>query len=102
VPGAQSHHRLGELAGGRQVLHEGTGANLDVEHQGRSTFGNLLAHDRRGDQRDRLNSAGNVTERIELAVGRRQPVASRTHHGPDLVELVPELSAGQHGPPPRD
>ena len=57
-----------------EVGQEGAGADLDVEHQGGGALGDLLRHDRRGDQRDRLDGAGHVPQGVELAVGRGQLV----------------------------
>ena len=54
------------------VLHERAGADLDVEHQRAGALGDLLAHDRGRDQRDRLDGAGDVAQRVELLV-RRAP-----------------------------
>ena len=53
-------------------LHEGARADLHVEHQGVGALGDLLGHDRAGDQRDRLDRAGHVAQGVELAVGRGQ------------------------------
>ena len=60
----------GQLAGAVHVLHERAGADLDVQHQRAGALGDLLAHDRAGDQRDGLDRAGDVAQRVELLVGR--------------------------------
>ena len=65
-------HRLGQHARLADVLHEGAGADLHVEHQRLGALGDLLRHDRAGDQRDRLDRAGDVTEGVELAVRGRE------------------------------
>ena len=63
------HHGAGQLPRRRRSLHERAGADLDVEHQRAGALGDLLAHDRAGDQRDRLDRAGDVAQRVQLAVG---------------------------------
>ena len=52
-------------------LHEGAAAGLHVEHEGVDALGDLLAHDRRADERDALDRAGDVAQRVELLVGGR-------------------------------
>jgi hypothetical protein len=83
--GAELDHGLGQLAGVGEVLHERAGADLHVQHQRAGALGDLLAHDRAGDQRDRLDRAGDVAQRVQLAVGRGQPVAGRADHRADLL-----------------
>ena len=63
--------------------------DLDVEHERAGALGDLLAHDRRGDQRDRLDGAGDVAQRVELAVGGRQARARLADDRADVVELAP-------------
>ena len=64
--------RLGQLlrvlAGG----HERARAGLDVEHQRVEALGQLLGQDRGHDQRDRLDRAGGVADRVQAAVGGRE------------------------------
>ena len=66
---ADRHERLGEPARIRLRLHEGAAAGLHVEHQRVDPFRDFLAHDRCADERDALNGAGDVSERVELLVG---------------------------------
>ena len=61
----------------------------------------LLMIERR-DQRDRLDGAGDVAQRVELLVGRGQPVAGRADHRADRLELREHLLVGQRRPPARD
>ena len=61
----------------------------------------LLMIERR-DQRDRLDGAGHVAQRVELLVGRRQPGAGRADHRADVLELAQHLLVGQVGPPAGD
>ena len=53
----------------RAVGHERAGAGLDVHHQPVEPLGELLGEDRGDDQRDRLDGAGGVAQRVEAAVG---------------------------------
>ena len=62
------HHRAGELTSGVDILHEGTRADLHVQDQGTRALGDLLAHDRGRNQRDRLHGRGDVAQRVELLV----------------------------------
>ncbi len=98
----QADHRLGQDAGCLDILHEGTGAHLHVEHQRLGALGDLLAHDRAGYQRDRLDRAGDVAQGVEQLVGGRQVVAGGAYDGSDVPQLGQELSVGQAGPPAGD
>ncbi len=51
------------------VLHEGPSSHLDVEHQAVEVFGQLLGHDRRGDEGNRGHGSRGIPQRIELAIG---------------------------------
>jgi hypothetical protein len=46
-------------------LHEGAAARLHVEHERVDALGDLLAHDRRGDERDALDRGRDVAQRVE-------------------------------------
>ena len=78
------------------------GADLDVEHQRAGALGDLLAHDRAGDQRDGLDGAGHVPQRVELLVGRGQVVTGRADDGADVAELGQHLLARHRRAPARD
>ena len=94
VVAAEGDHRLGELPGARDVLHERAGADLDVQHERAGALGDLLAHDRARDERDRLDGAGDVAQGVELLVGRGQVVARRADHRADVAQLRHELRTG--------
>ena len=98
--GAERHHRPGELAGAVDVLHEGARAELHVEHERVGALGDLLRHDARGDERDRLDGSGDVAERVELLVGRCQTRAGGADHGAHVAQLREELVVRERGPPP--
>ena len=74
LPGAgrdlhqRPRQRLGVLAGG----HERARAGLDVEHERVEALGELLGEDAGHDQRDRLDRAGGVADRVQAPVGGRQ------------------------------
>jgi hypothetical protein len=95
---ADRHHRLRQLSCPRPVLHEGAGADLDVEDEGSGALGDLLRRDRAGDQRDRLDGAGDVAERVEPAVGRSQARAGGGDDAAGLSQRVYGLLRGQAGP----
>ena len=73
-PGALGHldQRLGELLGVLAARHERARAGLDVEHERVEALGELLGQDRGDDQRDRLDRAGGVADRVQAAVGGRE------------------------------
>ena len=65
---ADRHQRLAPARrASSSGLHERAAAALDVEHQGVDALGDLLAHDRRRDERDALDGAGHVAQGVELA-----------------------------------
>ena len=77
--GARQAGALGDLGDraaelGRLLArgHERAGAGLDVHHQRVEPLGELLGEDRGDDQRDRLDGAGGVAQRVEAAVGGRE------------------------------
>ena len=98
---AQLHH------GGRQLARLGLGlqerpaADLDVEHQRFGAFGQLLAHHRAGDQRQRLRRRGDVAQRIDLAVGGGQ-LAGGEDRRSDVGKLLSDLTIGQFSGESRD
>ena len=70
---AEGDHGSGGFAS-PPVLHEGAGACLDVEDERVGPFGDLLGHDRAGDQRDRLDRPGHVAQRVQpRSAGARPP-----------------------------
>ena len=55
-----------------EARHEGAGAPFHVEHQAAEARGELLREDRGGDEIDRFDRRGDVANRIEALVGRRE------------------------------
>jgi hypothetical protein len=100
--GAEVDHGAGELAGVGLVLHEGARAGLDVEGERGGALGDLLGHDRGGDQRDRLDGAGDVAQGVELLVRRGEARAGRADHGADVLELAHHLLVAERGAPAGD
>ena len=89
---AGRHQRLARAAReSSSRLHERAAARLHVEHQRVDPLGDLLAHDRRGDERDALDGAGHVAQRVELLVGRRDLGGL-----PDHARSRPSSSAALH------
>ena len=95
----EAHHRPGELGGPVAAGHERPGAHLHVEHERLGALGNLLRHDRAGDERDRLHSSGHVAERVELAVGGGEAGTGGADDASHPLELCPDLLVGELGPP---
>ena len=89
--GAERDHRAGELARAVDVAHERARAELHVEHERVGALGDLLRHDARGDERDRLDRAGDVAQRVELLVGRGEARAGGADHRADVAQLREQL-----------
>ena len=84
----------GQFASAVDVLHERTRTNLDVEHKRAGALGNLLAHDRRCNKRNRLNGSGHVAKCIELFVGWGEARTCGTNDRTDRLELRVHLGVG--------
>ena len=65
---ASFDHEFGEEDGVFLLLHKSPRAGLYVEHERVGTFGQLLAHDGGADEIRTLDRAGNVAQRVQLAV----------------------------------
>ena len=91
-----------ELASAFGIGEERAGAELHVEHQRVGAFGDLLRHDRRRDERDRLDRAGDIAQRVELVVGRREAGARGRDHATDRAQHVAHLVGRQVGAPAGD
>ena len=61
-------------------FHERAAADLDVEHERADALGDLLAEDRRADERDALDRAGDVAQRVHAPIGRRDLVGLADQH----------------------
>ena len=70
---------------------ERAAAGLHVEHQAVESLGQLLGHDAGGDERDRLDRAGDVAQRVEPLVGRRDLGRLPQHGAAEPVDLGPRL-----------
>ena len=66
---AEREHRLGECASVVERLHEGALPDLDVEDDRLRAGGELLRHDRGGDQRELVDRRGDVAQAVERQVG---------------------------------
>ena len=82
---AEREHRLGERARVVERLHEGPVADLDVEHDRLGAAGELLRHDRGGDQRQLVDGRGDVAQRVEQLVGGDELRALPDDREPDLA-----------------
>ena len=72
-------------------LHERAVADLDVEHDRVRARGELLRHDRRGDQRDAVDGRGDVAQRVELLVRGHEVAGLPDDREPDVAHLRDEL-----------
>ena len=88
---ADRDHGTGE--GERVVLlfHEGALAELHVEHERVDALGEFLAHDAGADERDALDGAGDIAERVELLVGGHDLRRLADHGAADLLQDGAEL-----------
>ena len=98
---ADRHQRLRQPARVLERLHERAAARLDVEDEGADALGDLLAHDRRRDQRDALDRAGDVAQRVQPPVGRGdlggladQRAADGCHGRPEFLQRKRGAEAG--------
>ena len=69
---ADLHHRFGQAHTIFQCFHKGPAAHLYIQYDTVRSSGNLLGHDAGGNQRDALYGGSDITEGIELLVGRSQ------------------------------
>ena len=99
---AEGDHRLGELARPLVAGHERAAADLDVEDERAGSLGDLLGHDRAGDERDGLDRPGDVAQRVEPAVGGGQAGAGRADHAAGAGQHGERLVRGQRGTEPGD
>src|SRR5262249_16039799 len=67
-PLAGFDHQLGQVHRVGLLLHEGARAGLHIKDQRVDTFSQLLAHDRRTDERGTLYRSGDVTQGVHLLV----------------------------------
>ena len=94
---AERDHRLGELARALDRLHERAVADLHVEHDRLGAAGELLRHDRRGDQRELVDRRRHVAERVEQLVGRDEVAGLADDRDADVANLRDELVEAQLG-----
>ena len=77
-------------------------ARLHVEHQAADALRDLLAHDRRADERDALDRAGDVAQRVELPIGRGDLGGLADQGAADRGERGPQLGQRQGRPEARE
>ena len=97
--GSERDHRLSELASTRLFAHEGAGAELHIEGQRARALCDLLRHDRRCDQRNRLDRARHVAQRVQPLVGRSEALARGADDTAEALELLHDLVVRQVGTP---
>ena len=94
----ECEHQLGQAAGVLDRLHEGAPSDLDVEHDRLGAGGELLRHDRRGDQRDLVDGGGDVAQAVEGEVGRDELGGLADDREADLAHLGDQLLGRQVDP----
>src|SRR5439155_21263019 len=92
--GAESNHRVRELKIALELRKERATATLDVEHETREALCELLAHDRRRDERDRFDRRRGMAQRVHLAVGGSNRLRLADQHTPQRTELPLRLGEG--------
>ena len=80
---AERHQRLGKAPRIGFRLHERAAAGLHVEDERVDPFGDLLAHDRGADEGNALDGPGDIPQRVELLVRRRDLGGLPDHHAAD-------------------
>src|SRR5215831_2576886 len=94
---ADADHRLRQASRVDLFLHECAATDFDIQHQRVDTLRQFLRHDRRGDERDRLDGGGDVAQGVEFAVGGSEMVALADEGEPDLGELIAKFVDGEIG-----
>jgi len=88
-------HEFGEEGRVLFALHESAGAGFHVEHERVDAFGELLAHDGGADQIRAFDRAGDVAQRIELAVSGRDFGGLSDHGAAASGEHTAEIGDGK-------
>ena len=92
-----AHHGLRQPARIHLLLHERAAAHLHIQHQRIHALRQFLRHDRRGNQRNRFHRAGDVAQRVKLAVGRRELVGLSDETQAQFGKLPLKLVAREVG-----
>ena len=88
---ADRDERFGEPPRVGLGLHERAAAGLDVEDERVDALRDLLAHDRRADERNALDRRRHVTKCVELLVRRRNLRRLADHRAAHRAERVPHF-----------
>ena len=73
------------------TLNERASAHFHIQNMGVDALGQLLRHDRRGDQRYAFHGAGGIAQRVNQTIGRRQLRRLTGERQPDLGNLRLDL-----------
>src|SRR5947209_11344692 len=87
VVGTETYHRFRQLEVAFELRQKCAAAALDVEHEAGEVLRELLAHDRGGNQRNRLDCGCRVTQRVHLPIGGRDLGRLTDQRATDLSEL---------------
>ena len=85
--GAQRNEDVGEPLRVVALAHERSRRRLYVEHDRGRAAGDLLRHDRRGDEADARTLPGAVAQIVEPFVGRHEAFALRRDRAADAIDL---------------
>ena len=99
---AEREHRLGEPPRLVERLHERAVADLDVEHDRLGAGGELLRHDRGGDQRELVDGRRDVAQPVQELVGRHEVAGLADDRQTDVPDLRDELVEAELGAVARD
>ena len=92
---ADFNHQRGQRPRFFQSLHKRPAADLHVQHNERAAAGDLLAHNAGGDQRQRLDRAGGIAQRIQQAVGGDKPAGLGADARADCTDLSEDFVGRQ-------
>ena len=87
VARAQRNHRLREANAVGDIRKKCPGTGFDIEHQPGERLRELLAHDTRGDQRNRFDRRGGIAHGVEFLVGRGDFSGLADQGAPEPLDL---------------
>ncbi len=94
---AELDHHVGQLEHAVEIGDERARSALHVEHEAVEILRELLAHDARGDERNRLDGRGGVAQRVHLLVGGRDLGRLADHRAAVLLDLCFRLGEREVG-----
>jgi len=95
-------HRLRQRAGVGLRFHKSASPTLDVEHERIVALCELFTHDRRRNERDRVDGGRHVSQGVDLLVSRRHFARLPRNDTTDIRHLLPVLLDTEVGTKPGD